>query len=426
MFDIKWIRDNPEKFDIALRRRGLKPQSADLLKLDKTRRAATLAMNAAQEKQNAASKQIGQARAQKEGARAKALLTEVGGLKAEVQAREAEAGRAEDSLNAAMAVLPNMLRDDVPDGKVVSANVERGRHGEKRKFNFKPKEHDALGVALSLMDFEAAARMSGARFVVLRGQLARLERALGQFMLDLHVSEHGFTEHQTPLLVADKALFGSGQLPKFAEDAFETKDGRWLIPTSEVTLANLVRESILDEKDLPKRFTALTPCFRAEAGATGKDTSGMIRQHQFNKVELVAVTRPEDSDAEQEHILACAEEVLKRLGLHYRVVRLCAGDMGATMQRTFDIEVWLPGQGAYREISSVSTAGDWQARRMNARFRRADGKPEFVHTLNGSGVAVGRALIAVMETFQNEDGSISVPGALAPYMGGITEIGPAH
>jgi seryl-tRNA synthetase len=272
------------------------------------------------------------------------------------------------------------------------------------------------------MDFEAAARMSGARFVVLRGALARLERALGQFMLDLHTAEHGFTEHQVPLLVSDRALFGSGQLPKFAEDAFRTEDGRYLIPTSEVPLANLVREQILDEGALPLRVTALTPCFRAEAGAAGRDTSGMIRQHQFDKVELVAITRPEDSDAEQMRMLGCAEEVLKRLGLAYRVVKLCAGDMGATMQRTFDIEVWLPGQGAYREISSVSTAGDWQARRMNARFRRAEGKPGFVHTLNGSGVAVGRALIAIMETYQTAAGTIEVPEVLRPYMGGITEL----
>lgn len=422
MFDIRWIAENAEAFDRALARRGLKPASAILLRHDEARRAATLAMNQAQEKQNAASKQIGQAKAQKDEARAKALLAEVAGLKAEVQAKEADAARAEEALNAAMAVLPNVLRDDVPDGKDAGDNVEQHRHGEPRRFNYKPKPHDELGTSLGLMDFEAAARMSGARFVVLRGALARLERALGQFMLDLHTAEHGFTEHQVPLLVSDRALFGSGQLPKFAEDAFRTEDGRYLIPTSEVPLANLVREQILDENVLPLRVTALTPCFRAEAGAAGRDTSGMIRQHQFDKVELVAITRPEDSDVEQMRMLGCAEDVLKRLGLAYRVVKLCAGDMGATMQRTFDIEVWLPGQGAYREISSVSTAGDWQARRMNARFRRAEGKPEFVHTLNGSGVAVGRALIAIMETYQTAAGTIEVPEVLRPYMGGITEI----
>lgn len=422
MFDIRWIAENAEAFDRALARRGLKPASAILLRHDEARRAATLAMNQAQERQNAASKQIGQAKAQKDEARAKALLAEVAGLKAEVQAKEADAARAEEALNAAMAVLPNVLRDDVPDGKDAGDNVEQHRHGEPRRFNYKPKPHDELGTSLGLMDFEGAARMSGARFVVLRGALARLERALGQFMLDLHTAEHGFTEHQVPLLVSDRALFGSGQLPKFAEDAFRTEDGRYLIPTSEVPLANLVREQILDESALPLRVTALTPCFRAEAGAAGRDTSGMIRQHQFDKVELVAITRPEDSDAEQMRMLGCAEDVLKRLGLAYRVVKLCAGDMGATMQRTFDIEVWLPGQGAYREISSVSTAGDWQARRMNARFRRAEGKPEFVHTLNGSGVAVGRALIAIMETYQTAAGTIEVPEVLRPYMGGITEI----
>jgi seryl-tRNA synthetase len=283
-----------------------------------------------------------------------------------------------------------------------------------------------LGEALGLMDFEAAARMSGSRFVVLRGALARLERALGQFMLDVQTNEHGFSETQTPLLVNEQALIGSGQFPKFAEDVFAVGEGHYLIPTAEVTLANLVREQILDESLLPLRFAALTPCFRAEAGAAGKDTRGMIRQHQFNKVEMVAITRPEDSDEEQERMLACAEDVLVRLDLPYRVVRLCAGDMGATMQRTFDIEVWLPGQNAYREISSVSTAGDWQARRMNARFRRAGGKPEFVHTLNGSGVAVGRALVALMENIQQADGSIAVPEVLVPYMGGLESIGPAN
>jgi len=469
MFDIKRIREDPEAFDGALKRRdpNALPMAVKLIELDDQRRAAVHAMNEAQQAQNAASKAIGQAKAGGEIARAEEMLAEVGELKSVVQEREEAARSAEQALTDAMAVLPNQLHPSVPDGKNPEDNPERSRHGEQPKFDFEPKEHFELGEALGMMDFETAAKMSGARFVVLRGELARLERALGQFMLDVQTTENGFEETQTPLLVNRDALFGSGQLPKFAADVFRTEKSRrledldadlkaeferrsnlakrkealpedtdeflerakkrlelWLIPTAEVPLANLVREQILDEAELPRRVTALTPCFRAEAGAAGKDTRGMIRQHQFDKVELVAVTRPEDSDDEHQRMLGYAEEVLKRLGLHYRVVELCAGDMGATMARTFDIEVWLPGQGAYREISSVSTAGDWQARRMNARYRTKDGAVEFVHTLNGSGVAVGRALVAVMETFQNADGSITVPEVLRDRMGGLERIEP--
>ncbi len=376
-----------------------------------------------QERRNTASKQIGQAKAQKDETRAQALMTEVAGLKAELQAAEDEQRQATDALNTAMASLPNLLRDDVPDGADETDNVERGRFKEPTRFNFAPKEHYQLGEALGLMDFEAAARMAGSRFVVLKGQLARLERALGQFMLDLHTGEHGFTEVVAPILVRDEALYGTGQLPKFAEDAFATTDGRWLIPTSEVSLTNLVREQILSGDELPLRFTSLTPCFRAEAGSAGKDTRGMLRQHQFYKVEMVAVSTPEAADEEHERMLSCAETVLKRLDIPYRVMRLCAGDMGATMQRTFDIEAWLPGQDTYREISSVSIAGDWQARRMNARYRDSDGEVKFVNTLNGSGIALGRALIAVMENYQHEDGTITVPEVLRPYMGGLETIG---
>jgi seryl-tRNA synthetase len=424
MFDIKWIRANRDVFERAMKRRGVDAGVDGLLTLDDARREAVTAMNEAQQAQNAASKQIGAAKATGDEARALALLAEVAGLKDKVKAGEDAEREATRTLDEALAGLPNLLLNDVPDGASEEDNVEKSSQGEPRKFNFSPKEHDELGAGLGMMDFEAAARMSGARFVVLRNQLARLERVLGQFMLDLHTTEHGFVEQQVPYLVTEGALFGSGQFPKFAEDVFAAGDGRYLIPTSEVPLANLVREQELKLEELPLRFTALTPCFRAEAGAAGKDTRGMIRQHQFNKVELVSVTTPEKSGEEQEYILSCAESVMQRLGLHYRVMRLCAGDMGSTMQRTFDIEVWLPGQHAYREISSVSLAGDWQARRMNARYRNSEGKLDYPHTLNGSGVAVGRALVAIMENYQQEDGSIAVPDALKPYMGGIELIGP--
>ncbi len=423
MFDIKWIRANASAFDRALERRGAAPESASLLALDDRRRALVASLNDAQEKRNAASKLIGQAKAQKDEARAAELMAEVADLKTVVQKGEEEERALTQALNDALAVLPNMLRDDVPDGADENDNVERGSFGTPPKFDFTPKEHFELGEAFGEMDFETATKMAGSRFVVLRGQIARMERALGQFMLDVHTTEHGFTEVVAPLLLKPDALFGTGQLPKFNEDAFETTDGRWLVPTSEVSLTNLVRESLLSEDELPLRFTALTPCFRAEAGSAGRDTRGMLRQHQFNKVEMVAITTPDKSDEEHERMLSCAETVMQRLEIPYRVLRLCAGDMGSTMARTFDIEAWLPGQDAYREISSVSIAGDFQARRMDARYRDADGKPQFVHTLNGSGVAVGRALIAVMENYQQQDGTIRVPEVLRPYMGGLEFIG---
>ena len=424
MFDIKWIRANAEVFDAAMVRRGLGPQSEAALKLDDARREAIVALNDMQERRNAASKQIGKAKASGDEAKAQELMAEVSSIKTAMPEAEERERAATAALTELLESLPNLLHPSVPDGADESDNVERGRWGEPRRFNFAPKEHFDMGEALGLMDFEAGARLAGSRFVVLRGLLARIERALGQFMLDLHTLEHGFTEHQVPLLVRPEVLYGTGQLPKFSEDAFKTTDDRWLIPTSEVPLTNLVREQILNVADLPVRVTALTPCFRAEAGSAGRDTRGMLRQHQFNKVEMVCVTEPDKSDDEQERMLSCAEEVLKRLELPYRVVRLCAGDMGATMQRTFDIEVWLPGQDTYREISSVSTAGDWQARRMGTRYRDADGNIAPVHTLNGSGIAVGRALIAVMENHQEEDGGFRVPEVLRPYLGGLERIGP--
>lgn len=425
MFDIKWIRANSEDFDAAMIRRGVGAQSDKLIALDEARRAAIQSVNDLQEQRNSSSKEIGKAKAQKDEARAKALMEEVAGLKAKVQEGEDAARAATTALDEAMLALPNLLQPDVPDGESEDDNVEYRRFGTPPAFGFEAREHYELGENLGLMDFEAAARMAGSRFVVLRGALARLERALGQFMLDLHTTEHGFVETQVPLLVRDEALYGTGQLPKFAEDAFHTDDDRWLIPTAEVPLTNLVREQILSEDDLPMRVTALSACFRAEAGSAGRDTRGMLRQHQFYKVEMVSATRPEASDDEQEFMLTAAETVLKRLDIPYRVVRLCAGDMGSTMQRTFDIEAWLPGQKTFREISSVSTAGDWQARRMNARYRDGDGRIQFLHTLNGSGIAVGRALIAVMENYQQEDGTIAIPEALKPYLGGLNAIGPA-
>lgn len=424
MFDIKWIRVNAEAFDFAMERRGVAVRSSEVLTLDDARRQTITALNELQERRNAASKLIGQAKGQGDEKRAQELMAEVADLKTQLQEKEEEERRRSAEVNDLLLTLPNLLLADVPDGVDENDNVEASRVGTPKKFGFAPKEHFEIGEALGMMDFEAAARMSGSRFVVLRGQIARLERALGQFMLDVHTTEHGFEETQTPLLVRDEALYGTGQLPKFAEDAFATVDGRWLIPTSEVTLTNLVREQILNVSDLPIRVTALTPCFRAEAGSAGRDTRGILRQHQFNKVEMVCVTEPDKSDDEQKRMLGCAEAILQKLDLPYRVVRLCAGDMGATMQRTFDIEVWMPGQNTYREISSVSVAGDWQARRMNARYRDSDGNVQFVHTMNGSGVAVGRALIAVIENYQNEFGGFAIPAALQPYMGGLTAIGP--
>ena len=510
MFDIKWIRANAEAFDAAVsRRKGVSVRSSDLLAIDDRRREIIARLNDAQEKRNALSKQIGQAKAQKDEARAAELMAEVASLKEFIPQGEADERAIELELRNALSVIPNLVFEDVPDGTDESGNVEYfGRNGTpetaakvrapRPSFSFAPKEHYEIGVAANgNMDFEIAAKLSGSRFVVLKGQVARLERALGQFMLDLHTNEHGYTEVQPPLLVGASALFGTNQLPKFEEDLFKTHKeatsgdfqraykvaaqrfiqaepelaaGRtiehleernakfkqyafaavdellghdlriselagdtpiernmalYLIPTAEVPLTNLVRESIVDERELPLRYTALTPCFRSEAGSAGRDTRGMLRQHQFNKVEMVSITTPETSIDEHERMLACAETVLQRLGLHYRVMNLCTGDIGFGAQKTYDLEVWLPGQDTYREISSVSVCGDFQARRMEARYRPSGEKqaPRFVHTLNGSGTAVGRCLIAVLENYQQEDGSVLVPEVLRPYMGGLTSIG---
>jgi seryl-tRNA synthetase len=483
MHDIRSIRDNPDAFDRALARRGLPPQAARLIALDEKRRAKILELETAQARRNAASKEIGEAKKKKDEEKAKGLLIEVAALKESIPAMEADEKKASKELEDALAGIPNLPLEEVPDGKDEKDNVEHHHFGAKREYAFTPKQHFELGETLGQMDFEAAAKLSGARFVVLKKGLARLERALGQFMLDVHTTDHGYTEIAPPLLVRDEVMFGTAQLPKFEDDQFramrkltkkegndalvrlqredhgydpverssayfeliETDAGKqgeyftdagwdrfqqlqkigewWLIPTAEVPLTNLVRESIVDEAELPMRLTACTPCFRAEAGAAGRDTRGMIRQHQFTKVELVSITTPEQSKDEHERMLSCAEEVLRRLGLHYRVVTLCAGDMGFASQKTCDIEVWLPGQGMYREISSCSVCGEFQARRMNARYRTKEGRNvRHVHTLNGSGVAVGRALIAVMETYQQEDGSIAVPEVLQGYMGGMKKI----
>jgi seryl-tRNA synthetase len=433
MLDIKWIRENPEALDRALTNRRQQPAASRLIALDEARRAAILKLEEAQARRNSASKEIGAAKAKKDEAAAQKVMAEVAALKDQMPALEAAQKEAERALDDALAIIPNVPLDEVPIGEDEHGNVEYRRHGTKPTLN-SAKEHYELGEALGQMDFAAAAKLSGSRFVVLKKGIARLERAIGQFMLDLHTEEHGYTEVQPPILVRDDVMFGTAQLPKFEDDQFfagnrgeikgGSKDGFWLIPTAEVPLTNLVRESILSEDELPLRFTALTPCFRSEAGAAGKDTRGMLRQHQFDKVELVSITTPEKSKDEHERMLACAEEVLKRLGLHYRVMTLCTGDMGFASQKTYDIEVWLPGQGAYREISSCSVCGDFQARRMQARYRPKEGKnPRLVHTLNGSGVAVGRALIAVMENYQNPDGSITVPNVLRKYMNGMERVG---
>jgi seryl-tRNA synthetase len=491
MYDIKWIRENLPAFEGGLARRGmaqaeLKALVERILKLDEDRRAAITQSEQGQARRNAASKEIGEAKKAKDEARASALMAEVGELKTKLPELEAAAKTFDDELNGSgglLASLPNTPLDEVPTGKDEHDNVEHHTSGAKRDYAFKPKQHFELGEALGQMDFELAAKLSGARFVVLQKGLARMERALGQLFLDTHTEEHGYTEVSPPLMVRDDVMFGTAQLPKFKNDQFATEivnfrtqefalkkiptsqkewendfeffddetkrryrslikenadefsfsflDGKatlsavrhmWLIPTAEVPLTNLVRESIVAEDELPLRLTACTPCFRAEAGAAGKDTRGMIRQHQFTKVELVSITTPDKSKEEHERMLSCAEAVLKKLDLHYRVVTLCTGDMGFASQKTYDIEVWLPGQNMYREISSCSVCGEFQARRMNARFRGKDGKPQFVHTLNGSGVAVGRALIAVMENYQDENGAIAVPDALKPYMGGLTKI----
>ena len=458
MHDIKWIRDHKEEFDRGLMRRGLPPHADKLLAIDERRRAAIQKAEAALARRNVASREIGAAKKSNEEAAAQALLAEVARLKAEIPALEAEEKKLSKKLDDALAQIPNLPLEDVPDGKEAADNVEHHRFGTKRDYGFAPQQHFDLGEALRQMDFETAAKLSGARFVVLKGALARLERALAQFMLDVHTSEHGYTEVAPPLLVRDDVMFGTAQLPKFRDDQFQalrtlelderlawhdnrseeervqtrapniirdldeapSLDRMWLIPTAEVPLTNLVRECILDDDALPLRFVAGTPCFRAEAGAAGKDTRGMIRQHQFDKVELVSITTPEQSGDELERMLACAEEVLRRLDLHYRVVTLCTGDMGFAAQKTYDIEVWLPGQNMYREISSCSLCGEFQARRMNARYRPKAGRAvRHVHTLNGSGVAVGRALIAVLETYQQQGGSIAVPDVLQSYMGGM-------
>ncbi|MEK4034321.1 serine--tRNA ligase [Methylocystis sp. IM2] len=441
MCDIKWIRENAETFDRGRARRGLDPLSAQVLAFDDARRAAIAELQKAQERRNAASKEIGAAMKAGDSATAEALKAEVAQIKEKWPQLEEAERYAIAELDAALASIPNTPLDSVPDGKDENDNIEVLRWGTPREFDFTPKEHFEIGEGLGLMDFETAAKLSGARFVVNKGPLARLERALAQFMLDLHTTDHGYVEVAPPLLVRDDAMFGTAQLPKFREDQFSVTAGRqvatgqadatealvptadyWLIPTAEVPLTNLVRESILDEAQLPLRMTAGTYCFRAEAGAAGKDTRGMIRQHQFYKVELVSITTPEQSLAEHERMTGCAEKVLQALELPYRKVTLCTGDMGFASQKTYDLEVWLPGQGKYREISSCSVCGDFQARRMSARYRDADGKPRHVHTLNGSGVAVGRALVAVLENYQEADGSVTVPLALRPYMSGLTHI----
>ncbi|MFZ0148074.1 MAG: serine--tRNA ligase [Xanthobacteraceae bacterium] len=478
MHDIRFIREHPDAFDRALARRGLPPESKQLIEIEARRRNLITRLEHAQAQRNAESKKIGEAKRKKDETVANRLMTEVAKLRAEISEMEGEVVALERELQfgkrigigAGLATLPNMPLDEVPDGKDSNDNVEHHRFGAKRDYAFTPKQHFELGEALGQMDFETAAKLSGARFVVLKRGLARLERALGQFMLDVHTSEHGYTEVAPPLVVRDEAMFGTAQLPKFSDDQFRveteevqrkhayanfeqdreqilayvekygveaarretlqalgfvyrpTPDRRWLIPTAEVPLTNFVMDSITDEAQLPMRLTACTPCFRAEAGAAGKDTRGMIRQHQFTKVELVSITTSEQSRDEHERMLSCAEEVLRRLDLHYRVVTLSTGDMGFAAQKTYDIEVWLPGQNMYREISSCSVCGDFQARRMNARYRDKDRTVRHVHTLNGSGVAVGRALIAVMETYQDGDGSIAVPGVLQTYMGGLKKI----
>lgn len=424
MHDLKWIRENPAAFDAGLARRGLAPMADDILRQDEKHRAVLTELQSLQARRNEASKEIGGAKKSGDAEKAQALMDEVATIKekmAELEDGQREGAQAMDSV---LMAIPNLPGADVPDGASEDDNVEIRRWGEPRSFDFEPKEHDILGTPLG-MDFEAAAKLSGARFCVLRGQMARLERALAQFMLDLHTEEHGYTEMNTPVIVRDEPLFGTGQLPKFKEDLFGTSEGRWLIPTAEVTLTNTIADQILDASALPIRMTAFTLCFRSEAGSAGKDTRGMIRQHQFEKVEMVSIAAPEQSEAEHQRMTTCAETVLQRLGLPYRVLALCTGDMGFSSQKTYDLEVWLPGQGKYREISSCSNTGDFQARRMKARYRpEGEKQTRFVHTLNGSGVAVGRALVAVLENYQQADGSVVVPEALRPYMGGLEVLKP--
>jgi seryl-tRNA synthetase len=423
MHDLRLIRDDPDAFDAALARRGLPPCARELLSIDGTRRARITAAEVAQAERNAASKEVGAAKARGDEAEFARLRALVGAKKDEIARLEEEAKAADADLTARLMELPNAPLADTPDGPDESANVEIRRWGHPRGFGFTPREHFEVGAVARLLDFEAAAKLSGARFVVLKGALTRVHRALAQFMLDTHADEHGLTEVWTPVLVRDEAMLGTGQLPKFAEDSYRTENGWWLIPTAEVTLTNLVAGGILDAGALPLRMTAHTQCFRSEAGSAGKDTRGMLRQHQFEKVEMVSVVAPEAGRAELDRMTGCAQAILEKLGLPYRTIVLCAGDMGFGARRTHDVEVWLPGQDAYREISSCSLCGDFQARRMNARFRREEGaKPEFVHTLNGSGLAVGRCLIAVVENGQQADGSVDLPQALHPYLKGASRI----
>ena len=424
MHDIRLIRDEPAAFDAAMALRGVEPQAQRLIDLDARRREATSRLQEIETERNSKSKEIGKAKAQGDEDRFNALRSEVESLKSEMERLTEEARTAEEVLNQHLAALPNRPAEDVPEGKDESENEEVRGWGEPREFEFEPADHVTVGERLGL-DFERAAAMSGARFAVLQGPLARLERALGQFMLDLQTTENGYRETSVPYMVRDEALFGTGQLPKFAEDLFRTTDDRWLIPTAEVPLTNLVRDSIHAEASFPIRMTALTPCFRSEAGSAGRDTRGLIRMHQFLKVELVSITTPEQSEDELERMTQCAEMVLRRLELPYRVMKLCTGDMGFSARRTYDLEVWMPSQDTYREISSCSTCGDFQARRMNARYRKeGEKKPDFLHTLNGSGLAVGRALVAILENHQQADGSVRIPEALQPYMGGVEAIQP--
>ena len=422
MHDIKAIRENPDQYDALWAKRGLEPLSKKILDQDKLIRKAKQVVQEAEAARNKSSKMIGQAMAKGDKEEAERLKTEVAGAKNVIAAMGAQVESEQAQLQNLLASTPNVPFADVPEGEDEDGNIELHKHLEPTKLGFEPKDHADLGEALGMMDFEIAAKMSGSRFVVLSGKLSRLDRALAAFMLDLQTEEHGYTETTPPVLVWGEALYGTGQLPKFEEDLYKTTGDHYLIPTAEVSLTNTVRESIIEPDTLPKRMTAHTPCFRSEAGSAGRDTKGMIRQHQFNKVELVSIVKPEDSEAEHKRMLGCAEEVLKRLELPYRVVELCTGDLGFGARRTFDIEVWLPSQDTYREISSCSNCGDFQARRMNARYKFAEKDNRFVHTLNGSGLAVGRTLVAVLENYQNEDGSITVPKVLVPYMGGVEVI----
>jgi len=423
MHDLKFIREHPEQFDAGLQSRGLAPMSGEVLRLDAQRRAFVTQLQELQKARNDASKQIGAAKGKGDDTAAQTLIDAVADLKQRLQDGEVREREIQAELDTLLSGIPNLPLTDVPHGADEKSNREVRRHGAPSQFSFAPKEHFDLGEGLGLMDFETAARLSGARFVVLKGVLAKLERALAAFMLDLHTEHYGYTEIAPPLMVRDNAMFGTAQLPKFADDQFRTTNDMWLIPTAEVPLTNLVRESILSEAELPLRYTAFTPCFRSEAGAAGRDTRGMIRLHQFYKVEMVSIVTPEQADTEHERMTACAEEVLKRLGLHYRVMLLCTGDMGFAARKTYDLEVWLPGQNAFREISSCSQCGDFQARRMQARYRPKDDKNLlYVHTLNGSGLAVGRTMVAILENYQQADGSIVVPDVLRPYMGGMEVI----